>query len=77
MGLMTHVGISTRPHPFERVDFSLRFMSRSVLMKRIEIEAYIYILVGATLWSFSGVVARYLFNIGTSPLKFVKGTGVF
>ena len=41
-------------------------------MKRVEIEAYTYVLVGATFWGFSGVVAKYLLNTGISPLRLVQ-----
>ena len=41
-------------------------------MKKTEIQAYLYILVGATLWGFSGVVAKYLFNTGVFPLRLVQ-----
>src|SRR4030067_3019183 len=41
-------------------------------MKRIEMVAYLYILVAATFWGFSGVVAKYLFNTGISPLRLVQ-----
>lgn len=41
-------------------------------MKKAEIEAYFYILIGATFWGFSGVVAKYLFNTGISPMRLVQ-----
>lgn len=41
-------------------------------MKRVEIEAYLYVLIASALWGFSGAVAKYLFNTGISPLKLVQ-----
>jgi drug/metabolite transporter, DME family len=41
-------------------------------MRRIEIEAYLFIFIASTLWGFSGVVAKYLFNAGISPLRLVQ-----
>jgi drug/metabolite transporter (DMT)-like permease len=40
-------------------------------MKRSEIYGYLYILIGATLWGVSSVVAKFLFNIGLSPAELV------
>jgi drug/metabolite transporter (DMT)-like permease len=40
-------------------------------MKRSEIYGYVYILIGATLWGVSSVVAKFLFNIGLSPAELV------
>lgn len=54
------------------VDFSFVSMPRFVVMKRTEIEAYLYILGAATFWGFSGAVAKYLFNAGISPLRLVQ-----
>jgi drug/metabolite transporter (DMT)-like permease len=41
-------------------------------MKRVEIEAYFYILCAATFWGLSGAVAKSLFNAGISPLRLVQ-----
>jgi drug/metabolite transporter (DMT)-like permease len=41
-------------------------------MKRVEIEAYLYVLLAATFWGVSGAVAKYLFNSGISPLDLVQ-----
>ena len=41
-------------------------------MKKKEIEAYLYVLIATTLWGFSGVVAKHLFNTGISPLRLVQ-----
>ena len=38
-------------------------------MKRVEIEAYFYVLIAATFWGLSGAVAKNLFNAGISPLR--------
>jgi drug/metabolite transporter (DMT)-like permease len=40
-------------------------------MKKSEIYGYVYILIGATLWGVSGVVAKSLFNIGLPPVELV------
>ena len=40
-------------------------------MKRSEIYGYVYILIGATLWGVSSVVAKFLFNIGLPPAELV------
>lgn len=40
-------------------------------MGKSEIRGYLYILVGATLWGVSSVVAKSLFNIGLSPGELV------
>jgi len=40
-------------------------------MKKSEIHGYLYILIGATLWGISGVVAKSLFNIGLPPIELV------
>jgi drug/metabolite transporter (DMT)-like permease len=40
-------------------------------MKKSEIHGYLYILIGATLWGISGVVAKSLFNIGLPPVELV------
>jgi hypothetical protein len=36
-------------------------------MRKSEIHGYLYILIGATLWGISSVVAKSLFNIGLPP----------
>lgn len=40
-------------------------------MKKIEIQGYLYILIGATLWGVSSVVAKALFNTGLPPAELV------
>ncbi len=40
-------------------------------MKRLEIHGYLYILIGATLWGISSVVAKALFNIGLPPEELI------
>ena len=40
-------------------------------MKKIEIGGYLYVLIGATLWGISSVVAKSLFNIGLPPAELV------
>ncbi|MBP1698902.1 MAG: putative permease, superfamily, partial [Deltaproteobacteria bacterium] len=40
-------------------------------MKKNELRGYLYILVGATLWGVSSVVAKSLFNIGLPPAELV------
>lgn len=40
-------------------------------MKNIEIQGYLYILIGATLWGISSVIAKALFNIGLPPAELV------
>ncbi len=40
-------------------------------MKRSEILGYVYVLIGATLWGVSSVVAKSLFNIGLPPAELV------
>lgn len=40
-------------------------------MKKTEIRGYLYILIGATLWGVSSVVAKSLFNIGLPPGELV------
>jgi drug/metabolite transporter (DMT)-like permease len=40
-------------------------------MKKHEIHGYIYILIGATLWGISTVVAKALFNVGLPPAQLV------
>jgi drug/metabolite transporter (DMT)-like permease len=40
-------------------------------MGKNEMQGYLYILVGATLWGVSSVVAKSLFNIGLSPGELV------
>ena len=40
-------------------------------MKKSEIHGYLYILIGATLWGVSSVVAKSLFNIGLPPIELV------
>ena len=41
-------------------------------MKKNELRGYLYILVGATLWGVSSVVAKSLFIIGLSPAQLVQ-----
>jgi len=41
-------------------------------MRESEIRGYIYILIGATLWGVSSVVAKSLFNIGLPPAELVQ-----
>ena len=41
-------------------------------MKKNELRGYLYILVGATLWGVSSVVAKSLFIIGLSPAELVQ-----
>jgi drug/metabolite transporter (DMT)-like permease len=41
-------------------------------MKKGEIRGYLYILIGATLWGVSSVVAKSLFNIGLPPAELVQ-----
>jgi drug/metabolite transporter (DMT)-like permease len=40
-------------------------------MGKNEIYGYLYVLIGATLWGISGVVAKSLFNIGLPPVELV------
>jgi drug/metabolite transporter (DMT)-like permease len=40
-------------------------------MKPNEIHGYLYILIGATLWGVSSVVAKALFNIGLPPAELI------
>jgi len=40
-------------------------------MKKEEVWGYLYILIGATLWGVSSVVAKSLFNIGLPPTELV------
>lgn len=40
-------------------------------MGKIEIHGYLYILIGATLWGVSSVVAKSLFNLGLPPAELV------
>jgi len=40
-------------------------------MKKIKIGGYLYVLIGATLWGISSVVAKSLFNIGLPPAELV------
>lgn len=40
-------------------------------MKNKEIQGYLYILTGATLWGISSVIAKALFNIGLPPAELV------
>jgi drug/metabolite transporter (DMT)-like permease len=40
-------------------------------MRKSEMRGYLYILIGATLWGVSSVVAKSLFNIGLSPGELV------
>jgi len=40
-------------------------------MKKSEIHGYLYILIAATLWGVSSVVAKSLFNIGLPPIELV------
>jgi len=40
-------------------------------MRKSEIHGYLYILIGATLWGISSVVAKSLFNIGLPPAELV------
>lgn len=40
-------------------------------MKKSEWSGYLYILVGATLWGISSVVAKSLFNIGLPPAELI------
>lgn len=40
-------------------------------MNKIEMHGYLYILIGATLWGVSSVVAKSLFNIGLPPIELV------
>jgi drug/metabolite transporter (DMT)-like permease len=40
-------------------------------MKKSEIHGYLYILIGATLWGVSSVVAKSLFNTGLPPIELV------
>ncbi|MBS3920733.1 MAG: EamA family transporter [Deltaproteobacteria bacterium] len=40
-------------------------------MKKSEWSGYLYILVGATLWGISSVVAKSLFNIGLPPVELI------
>jgi drug/metabolite transporter (DMT)-like permease len=41
-------------------------------MRKSEIQGYLYILIGATLWGVSSVVAKSLFNIGLPPAELVQ-----
>ena len=41
-------------------------------MSKGEIRGYLYILIGATLWGVSSVVAKSLFNIGLPPAELVQ-----
>ncbi|MBM4351097.1 MAG: hypothetical protein FJ106_14565, partial [Deltaproteobacteria bacterium] len=41
------------------------------VMKKSEWSGYLYILVGATLWGISSVVAKSLFNIGLPPVELI------
>jgi drug/metabolite transporter (DMT)-like permease len=41
-------------------------------MRKSEIQGYLYILIGATLWGVSSVVAKSLFNIGLLPAELVQ-----
>jgi len=41
-------------------------------MKKAEIDAYLYVLIATTLWGFSGVVAKHLFDTGISPGRLVQ-----
>ena len=41
-------------------------------MGKSEIRGYLYILIGATLWGLSSVVAKFLFNIGLLPAQLVQ-----
>ena len=43
----------------------------SVSMEKTEIRGYLYILIGATLWGVSSVVAKALFNVGLPPGELV------
>jgi drug/metabolite transporter (DMT)-like permease len=40
-------------------------------MKKSEIHGYLYILIGATFWGVSSVVAKSLFNTGLPPIELV------
>jgi len=40
-------------------------------MKKSEIHGTLYILIGATLWGVSSVVAKSLFNIGLPPVELI------
>ena len=40
-------------------------------MRKSEIQGYLYILIGSTLWGVSSVVAKSLFNIGLPPAELV------
>jgi drug/metabolite transporter (DMT)-like permease len=40
-------------------------------MRKSEIQGYLYILIAATLWGISSVVAKSLFNIGLPPAELV------
>ena len=40
-------------------------------MKKNEIQGYLYVLIGSTLWGVSSVVAKSLFNIGLPPIELV------
>jgi drug/metabolite transporter (DMT)-like permease len=40
-------------------------------MEKTEIRGYLYILIAATLWGVSSVVAKALFNIGLPPGELV------
>jgi drug/metabolite transporter (DMT)-like permease len=41
-------------------------------MSKGELRGYLYILIGATLWGVSSVVAKFLFNIGLPPAQLVQ-----
>lgn len=41
-------------------------------MGKGEVRGYLYILIGATLWGVSSVVAKFLFNIGLPPAQLVQ-----
>ncbi len=57
--------------PFPKLPFcGIREDNRE--MKKTEFEAYLYVLIATTLWGFSGVVAKHLFNTGVSPLRLVQ-----
>lgn len=40
-------------------------------MGKGEIRGYLYVLIGATLWGVSSVVAKSLFNVGLPPGELV------
>ena len=54
------------------VDFLSDSVQRWELMNKAGIRGYLYILIGATLWGVSSVVAKSLFNIGLPPAELVQ-----